>query len=105
MITLFGFDQHGQVLPQLLFGSPGSAINSLQHRSVDITAPVGTRYLLQLEVLEACRGRHMWTSTHIEEGFGVGVVTDDLTVDFARVFVGTSARRNTFDHLVLVQVI
>ncbi len=59
MVTFFGLLQHGQVLLQLLLGSPRSTVDPLQHFVLVVATPVGAGYFHQFEMLELAGARHV----------------------------------------------
>ena len=91
MIALFGLFQLGEVVLQIFFAGPGSAVNALQHFVFAVATPISTGHLHEFEVLELASAGHVGAATQVFER--------TLFVQ-AHVFVGRNAA-NDFGLVVL----
>ena len=66
MVALLGLFETSEVGLQFLVRAPSRAVNTLQHFVLGIAAPVGARYLHQLEGLQLRGARHVRATTQVE---------------------------------------
>ena len=91
-----------------LLGLPGRAVDALQHRPLLVAAPVRAGHLLQLEMAEPARRRHVRTDAHVDEIVGVAVHADHAVgrhLGGVLVVDATGGRLDLLDDLDLVGLV
>ena len=79
VVALLGLDELLEVGLQGGVGLPRRAVDALQHRALLVAPPVGAGDLLQLEVTEAARRRHVRALAQVDELGRVAVDADRAT--------------------------
>ena len=103
VVTLLGLDQSVEVPLEGLLVRPGGAVDPLEHRLLLVSTPVGPGDLLEGEVPEAPRGRHVWAEAEVYEAFTVAVVGHRaIGRRLAGQLAGGGAGRDLLDDLALV---
>ena len=79
MVALARFLEPRDVLIEILLAEPRRPVDALQHLTPLVAAPIRTRGMQQLEVLDLPGARHMRAAAQVDER-AVGVNRDDLAL-------------------------